>query len=107
MDTLKLVQNINNELAIDMPAKLSQEELQIQLAAYFNDLIKNNFEKLIAYLYRIDISEQKLKSLLQELPQQDAGKIIAALVIERQLQKIKSRELFRQQETDFDEEEKW
>ena len=77
------------------------------MATYINNLIKNYFEKLITYLYRIDVSEAKLKSLLQQHPHEDAGNIIAALIIERQEQKIKTRQQFGQRDNSFEEEEKW
>jgi len=76
------------------------------LAAYINELINYDFEKLIHLLYRIDVSEQKLKSFLAN-QQANAGNIIAALIIERQLQKIKTREQFKHQDNSFDEEEHW
>ena len=34
-------------------------------------------------LYRIDVSEEKLKSILQLNPNEDAAKLIAAVIIER------------------------
>ena len=47
---------------------------------------------LVQILYRIDVSEKKIKTLLKENQGSDAGKIIASLIIERQMQKIKSRQ---------------
>ena len=76
------------------------------LAAYINELINYDFEKLIHLLYRIDVSEQKLKSFLAN-KQANAGDIIAGLIIERQLQKIKTRQQFKESNNDFTEEEKW
>jgi hypothetical protein len=102
-----LVNEINKNMAIALSDNLSLDELQKQLASYINLLIQNDFQKLIMLLYRIDVSEVKLKQLLKLQPQEDAGKIIADLVIERQLQKIKTRQQFKQQEDNFDEEEKW
>jgi hypothetical protein len=93
-------------MAIELPEKLSLDELHIQLAEYINDLIQTNFEKLIALLYRIDVSESKLKQLLQQNSAEDAGKIIATLIIERQTQKIKLRNQNRPG-TDIPEMEKW
>jgi len=61
----------------------------------------------VSILYRIDVNERKLKFLLQENVGEDAAVIIADLIIERQLQKIKSREAFRQNWSDEDGEEKW
>ena len=107
METTELIQLINKELQTEMAEKNSYQEVHAQLSDYINNLIKNDFDKLIAYLYRIDVNEQKLKTLLQQFPLQDAGNIIASLIIERQEQKIKTRKQFSQQDTDFDEEEKW
>ena len=107
MENAELVTLLNKELAIEIAEKVSYSELHSQLSAYINQLIKNDFDKLIAYLYRIDVNEEKLKSLLQQNPDEDAGNIIAGLIIERQEQKIKFRKQFSQRENDFDEEEKW
>ena len=77
------------------------------LAEKINALIKNDFNFLIQILYRIDVNEARLKQVLKEHPTEDAGKIIAALLIERQLQKIETRKQFNKQEDDFSGEEKW
>ena len=87
--------------------QLQEPVFYSRLCDYINQLIVENFNELIRLLYRIDVSEPKLKLLLQEHPKEDAGKIIAILIIERQLEKIKSRQQFKQPKTDFDEEEKW
>ena len=83
------------------------EELQQQLAVYINGLILNNFEQLVNLLYRIDVNETKIKSLLQTQPGENAGDIIAASIIERQLQKIKTRQSFNTKGDGINEEEKW
>lgn len=106
MNNSELVQSINNDLALQLPVVIENEQVQEQVAAVINNLINTNFERLISLLYRIDISEAKLKSLLHNNPDKNTGDIIAALIIERQLQKIK----FRQQSSrnnNIPEEEKW
>ena len=75
--------------------EVSDEKLTNDIAGYINDLILNDFNKLVALLYRIDINEEKLKKLLKETTGEDAGAIIARLIIERQSQKIASRKKFR------------
>jgi hypothetical protein len=77
------------------------------LTERINYLIVNDFNKLIYILYRADINETKLNKLLAENKKEDAGKIIAALFIQRQLEKIKSREENRMNTSDFEEEERW
>ena len=107
MNTLDLLKSLNKDLAVALPENISHDELLTQLAAHINHLIKEDFEKLVGYLYRIDVNEQNLKQLLKQYPDEDAGNIIASLIIERQQQKIKSRQQFSQRDNNFNEEEKW
>lgn len=80
--------SIEEVMQIKTIAKLDERELFLSLAAYVNELIMTNFERLVQLLYRIDVSEEKLKKLLRQNPESDAGIIIADLIIERQKQKI-------------------
>lgn len=107
MENNELVQQVNKELAITISENISLEELHSQLAIHINQLILHHFEQLVSLLYRIDVSEAKIKSLLSRQSNENAGNIIATLIIERQVEKIKSRRQFRQQNDDFDEVEKW
>lgn len=70
---------------------LKNDDFLCQLSAEINQMILTNFESLVQLLYRIDVSEMKLKSILKEQPNEDAGRIIALLIIERQIKKIKFR----------------
>lgn len=106
MDT-NLITAINSSLDIELPENISAEVLKKKLSRHINDLIQFDFQKLVVGLYRIDVSEKKLKLLLKENPGTDAGKIIADLIIERQLQKIKSREQFNQRDNNIKDEDKW
>ena len=71
------------------------EVLENYLAVYINELIDKDFNKLVNLLYRIDISEQKLKIALQNEDKTiSSSKTIAKLIIERQLQKLEFRKKF-------------
>jgi len=59
-----------------------------------NYLIVHDFEKLVYLLYRIDVSEKKIDLLLRQFPQTDAAEMIAGLMIEREAEKMRSREEF-------------
>ena len=106
-DQKELVQLLNAELAIELPEKIAFEDIKERLSEHINSLIQSNFQKLVSVLYRVDVSETKLKALLQENSGLDAGNIIADLIIERQLQKIKTRRQFSQRGNNIDENEKW
>ena len=80
---------------------------RVKLEKVINELILSDFQKLVSILYRIDVNESKLKSMLNEYKEHDAAVIITDLIIERQLQKIKTRREFKQQDDNTDESEKW
>ena len=102
----KLIQLINNELLLQLPEKISLAEAREKLAAHINHLINHDFEKLVFYLYRIDVNESKMKQLLDEKEGENAAGLMADLIIERQLQKIKSRKETKRNNK-ISEDEKW
>ncbi len=101
-----LIPVLKGLLQIELPQNISFDEIKARLADHINDLIRDDFQKLVGILYRIDVSESKLKQLLKENPDTDAGIIITDLIIERQLQKIKSRKEYKRDENISDD-EKW
>jgi hypothetical protein len=107
MSEKDLIEIINQELGLLLPGTIAEEELRRQLSIQINYLIVHDFQKLVAVLYRVDVNEEKLKQFLKENSGQDAGFIIADLIIERQLQKIKSRREFRKNDNTISDEEKW
>lgn len=86
---------------------LKDERLFRELADYLNGLALHDFEKLVQLLYRVDVSEMKLRKMLQDKTGSDVGELIAALMIERQIQKIRSRKDSGSHFTEESGEEKW
>jgi hypothetical protein len=102
----ELIPEINQSLEISLPDTISAKELKEKLVAHINHLINHDFEKLVFYLYRIDVNETKMKHLLDQREGENAAELIADLIIERQLQKIKSRKETRGNK-DIPDDEKW
>ena len=92
MDRALLVVDINNVFGWELTAG----ELEAQLAEKINILIQRDFGALVQLLYRIDVSEAKLRLMLHNDAGEDAGLLIARLIMERQWQKIESRRRYRQ-----------
>jgi hypothetical protein len=104
----ELVTVINDSLGVALKENLSRDQIKERLTEYINDLIDHNFNKLVNLLYKIDVSESRIKRLLDETSGNNAGDIIAELIIERQIQKIESREQFTGRDPGrIDENEKW
>ncbi len=101
-----LIPILRQSLEIDLPENISFDLLKERLSSHINFLIQSDFQKLVSILYRVDVNESKLKNLLKENPGYDAANIITELIIERQLQKIRSRQEYRNDENISDD-EKW
>ena len=101
-----LLQEVSKELGVILTEKNFSLGKQL-LAEKINELVDTNFQKLILILYRMDISESKLKQLLADNSGRDAGLIIADLMIEGQEEKIKTRQQFSKRDENISDDEKW
>ena len=90
------------EINLQSLEKLDPPNLEIAI----NELIKNDFSRLVQILYRIDVSEAKLKNILNSNPNEDAGKLIAQVILERLAATKKTRESFNTQTRIDDTEER-
>ncbi|RYG25078.1 MAG: hypothetical protein EOO01_42940 [Chitinophagaceae bacterium] len=82
------------------------QDLRTMISLEINRLIVRDFNLLITTLYLLDISEKKLTAVLASNPGEDAGILIAELVIERELEKFRSRQLYRNDKPIADE-DRW
>ena len=106
MKDKQAIQKISEQLEIDITGK-DHSAAMLALAEKVNELISTDFSKLILALYRVDVSEEKLKKLLNENPNTDAGLLIADLLIERQAEKIRSRQQYSKPDENISDDEKW
>jgi hypothetical protein len=99
---------VQDTLEVRVPDNVSTDQLLEILAERLELLISKDFQQFVYLLYRIDVSEKRVKQLLNEaaLLGTDPYKPIASLIVERQLQKIISRASFRQEDLP-DDEERW
>ena len=107
MEQQTLIEAINSALGIELPERTSFYDMRKALQAEINRLVETDFHRLVDILYRIDVNERKLKFLLEENVGEDTPVIIADLIIERQMEKLRSRAAFKTDQHNNDEEEKW
>jgi hypothetical protein len=99
----------NNDFIIEQIEKetgiILQQNWQEAFQDYINHLIQTNFEKLVFLLYRIDVNETKIKSLLQQKSNSSAA-VITQAIIERLEEKKETRKKYCSN-NNLSEEEKW
>jgi hypothetical protein len=88
---------IGEQFEIELPAEVQQEEdlllkaLKGALAKRLIYLVDHEPEHLKWVLYRIDVNEQKVLTILAEQPLYEAMEMVADLIIQRQIEKAITR----------------
>ena len=77
-----------------------------ELEDHIDWMIANRSDALVQVLYRMDIDETRLRTLLSNPGEAPAARIMAQLLLERQLQKLHTRQQFRRDDN-IPEEDKW
>lgn len=103
--TLALV--LQQQMGLPLNGQEQDDAAKASLYAFIDHLIDKDFERLVLLLYRIDVPEAKLKTLLQQYPASDASVIIGNLIVERLEQKEKARKEHSQRANDISDEERW
>ncbi len=79
--------NLENRLEI------TYDQAFLLIMRVVEDLMAKDFNRLINTLYRIDVSEEKLKEALA-LSTDNPASVITKMILERQLQKIETRKKY-------------
>jgi len=85
----------DEETALVPQNMINQNLLKEKLAGVVAHLLETNFEKLCQAMYRLDVSEQKFDHVLSGSSKEDIPSEIADLIIEREIQKVKTRILYK------------
>jgi hypothetical protein len=92
------------EWGIQPSGNLSEEEILQLLAQKITEILQQGPDVFYQLMYRLDISERKLNEVTGC---KDAAQQIARLIYNRQLEKIKSRYLNRQNKDNIEPDLKW
>lgn len=98
---------IRTQLQQSIGFELPESNWKIRLIDEIRFLLENDFHKLISILYRMDVSEGKLRGLLQDNPGKDAAELIAAIMLERAAARQKTKEAYGRPNPDDETEERW
>ena len=70
---------------------LDRNTIREKLAILIAHLMQDNFERLCQAMYRLDVSETKFDQVMNEKPVEEIPYAVADLVIEREMQKVRTR----------------
>ena len=70
------------------------QELYNQILPLIEGLLNDDYPKLMAMLYRIDIDDEFLNRQLKESSHADTDEVITDLILKRELQKVIIRQIY-------------
>ncbi|WP_157977240.1 hypothetical protein [Taibaiella helva] len=97
---LELIHTLAGDFGLELNDRVSREQIIAALTWRVDQLIAGNPDQLFSMLYRLDISERKIKAAMAT--ETEVTKKIAVLIYERQLEKIISRKHFRSEAPEDD-----
>ena len=78
------------------------DEIMKQLVPQMDFFLNNHHESLLAILYKIEVSENKIKKMHDQNPYIKYSKLLAHLILEREWQKALTRKYYNDKEKSFD-----
>ena len=84
---------IHQKFELDVEDELTEEQLIIMLAKRISEMLDLNPELLFSTLYRLDVYESKINQVLRS--GEDPALGLATLVMDRQKQKLKTKQEYR------------
>lgn len=77
---------------------IDRDAIRDKLAIVIAHLLEHNFEKLLQAMYRLDVAEPKFHRAMHESAPVDLPYALADLVIEREMQKVRTRIMYKRNE---------
>ena len=90
-----LSQSLAPYFALPETRQLTREDLIRLVAEEIQYLIDHNLDKLWSLLYRIDVSEKKVKEVIATMPYSSHAIKIAELIVMRQEEKVQTRKKYK------------
>jgi hypothetical protein len=84
------------EVTFSGNVSFAYEELFIQLKIYIDDLLSDDYEKLMSLLYQIDLSEKELTKQDPGYEFETLSEIVTHKILERELKKVLIRTYFKE-----------
>jgi hypothetical protein len=94
-----LVEKLHKDFALEketLPAVSNLEIIRKQLIEKVKELMSRDYERFLNSLYRIDVSEKKVREILHSKDRTTIPEQLADLIIERQMMRVRTQILYKQ-----------
>ena len=85
----------SGEILPALSGGIDREFIKTRLSGVIDHMLDNEFEKLCNTFYRLDVSEAAFHHVLESTPKEKISGELADLVIDREIMKVRTRQLYR------------
>jgi hypothetical protein len=86
---------ISRNFEVETSGELTIESLVKLLSVRIRELLEKNLEKLVSIMYRIDLNQAKVDKIFENISKDEIAYQLAVLIIERQIEKVKTRRMYK------------
>ncbi len=94
-------QDFDITVPVSLDGKNAYEQLKEWLSNIINEKIRYDLEGLLNILYRLDIAEKRAMAALNNETPEPVHYALADLIIEREIQKVHTRNWYKQRQNHF------
>lgn len=94
---------ISRNFEVERSGEITFETLRDLLGMRIRELLDKNLEKLVSIMYRIDLNQEKVDRIFENISKDEIAFQLAVLIIERQMEKVRTRRLYKNTEDQIEE----
>jgi hypothetical protein len=94
---------ISRNFEVERSGEITFETLRDLLGMRIRELLDKNLEKLVSIMYRIDLNQEKVDRIFENISKDEIAFQLAVLIIERQMEKVRTRSLYKNTEDQIEE----
>jgi hypothetical protein len=96
---LPLIEKLNKDFSLQkesLPAQTDLNLIRNHLIERVKELMSRDYDRFLNSLYRIDVNESKVREALHSKDRSIIPELLADIIIERQLLRVKTQILYKQ-----------
>ncbi len=91
-----LIDALGRDLELECRYDLSEDEILMVLIRRVKELLENDRNLLLSYLYRLDIAQEKIAAVLRVTNIISPEQSLARLILDRQIERVKTKLKYKQ-----------
>ena len=94
---LEVAKNLGSDFRVDAKPDMTEEEILMILTLRVKEFLDNDRNLLLSYLYRLDIPQNQILTVLRVTNIIPPEESLARLILNRQIERVKTKKKYKQE----------